>query len=108
MKGFMMRKMNDREEHLESGVDVSFQRTEAETYAEAYMNGYNTSMEHYDEDEVFTVTSGYKAWYVVGDKSSRLSPGTYRFHGGKMQVCVHGEWKCYRYDDDDFFDENRF
>ena len=103
-----MKKMNHEEDYLESGVDVRFQRVEAETEAEACENGLNTVIDHFDEDEMFKVHLGYKAWYVIGDKSSRLSPGTYRFHGGKMQVCVHGEWKCYRYGDDDFFDENRF
>ena len=51
---------------------------------------------------MFKVHLGYKAWYVIGDNLSRLSPGTYRYHDGQMQINLHGEWKRYRHDEEDF------
>lgn len=97
-----MSDINRNEESTESGVQVFFQKTEAETYAEAFENGMNTVADRFGEDEVFSVPSGCKAWYLIGEDDSRsLGPGTFRFHEGKMQKQVRGNWKPYRRSEDD-------
>ena len=97
-----MSDIDDKEENTEAGVRVYFRKAEAETDAEAFENGWNTVANQIEEDDVFEVERGYTSWYVIGDDCFSLSPGTYRFHEGEMQVHVHGGWKHYRHDEEDF------
>ena len=82
------------EDYSEYKVEVSFRENRC-----TFEAGWNTSVDLFEQDEVFTVPDGYKAWYTVLDANGKetaiegnLMAGEYRLHDGYVEKKTDKGW----------------
>ena len=82
------------EDYSEYKVEVSFRENSC-----TFEAGWNTSVDLFEQDEIFTVPNGYKAWYTVLDANGKetaiegkLVAGEYRLHGGYVEKKTDKGW----------------